>query len=222
MRIKRNQEGFTILELIIASTVFSLIMLLSTTGLIQIGKTYHKGQITSKTQETTRGVIEEISREVQFSNESVQPSPEVNSPSMSSVRLQALCIGDTRYTYVKNKPKAKVSQVNNPDDPNAPTLQHLLWVDKRVNNLGLDDGTCIATDYTNGDRDLLTQNMRLADFDIADSGDNVKLFMRLYYGDFDLTEGRLASDGKSPCESTRMGGQFCASSELNTVVRRRI
>lgn len=230
MKIINNQKGFTILELIIASTVFSLIMLLSTTGLIQIGKTYHKGQITSKTQETTRGIAEEISREVQYSNSSVQKSHEDIDPGAdyggtgaSGVKIKAKCIGDTRYTYVAdttpNRSKIKLAQSDNYADPN-PTLKHLLWVDKK-----LASEPCVATNLSavtpSQGRELLSQNMRLTDFNISSSGDNVSIKIKAYYGDYDLAGG-VTGNGTATCDSTKNGGQFCASSELSTVVRRRI
>lgn len=226
--ITKNQKGFTILELIIASTVFSLIMLLSTTGLIQIGKTYHKGQITAKTQETTRGVAEEISREVQFSGKSVQSSHLATDPGAdygglgaNGVKIKATCIGDTRYTYVANTtPNRSRIKVGQTDDYNnsSPTLRHLLWVDKKPTTQPCTVavlGTVI--DFTQG-RELLANNMRLTDFIVEPSGDNVKIKIKAYYGDFDLA----GSDGTGFCESGKNGGQFCASSELSTVVRKRI
>ncbi|MEK7626475.1 MAG: prepilin-type N-terminal cleavage/methylation domain-containing protein [Patescibacteria group bacterium] len=215
-----NQRGFTILELIIASTVFSTIMLLATTGLIQIGRTYHKGQITAKTQEATRGVIEEISREVQFSNNAVQQSVEADySASLNVVKVRAVCVGNTRYTFVTNQPRAKLAQA---DDISAtsPTLRHLLWADRK-----LDSDPCVASNLnlanpSNG-RELLAQGMRLTNFRVQQAGENVNIDIKIYYGDYDLAGG-LASQGTDFCESSKTGGQFCSSSELSTVVRRRI
>ncbi|MEK9196156.1 MAG: prepilin-type N-terminal cleavage/methylation domain-containing protein [Patescibacteria group bacterium] len=220
-RVNNNQKGFTILELIIASTVFSLIMLLSTTGLIQIGKTYHKGQITSKTQETTRGVAEEISREVQFSGDPIRLANSKTYGStgeLGGVVVKAVCIGDTRYTYVTGRPKVKLGQSDNPGDGEAsPTLRHLLWTDKVAT------GACVAEDLSNpalssSGRELLAQNMRLSSFDIDPRGDNVTIKIKAYYGDYDLA----GTDGNGFCDSNKNGGQFCASSELSTVVRRRL
>lgn len=219
-KIHNNQKGFTILELIIASTVFSLIMLLSTTGLIQIGKTYHKGQITSKTQETTRGIAEEVSREVQFSNESIRPAPPKkygSTGALNDVDVNAVCVGDTRYTYVVGQPKAKLGQDDDPNNLSNPTLKHLLWTDKiSVNAICTAEN--LSGSLSSSGRELLAQNMRLPSFNIAPDGDNVKINIKAYYGDFDLA----GVDGTGACESTKNGGQFCASSELNTVVSRRI
>ena len=51
-----GQKGFTVLELMIATTVFSVMLLLTTTGMIQIGKVYYKGLVTAKTQDTVRSI----------------------------------------------------------------------------------------------------------------------------------------------------------------------
>jgi len=206
-----NQRGFTILELIIASTVFSTIMLLATTGLIQIGRTYHKGQITAKTQEVTRSIVEEVSRAVQFSNQDVSPAPDGN---VNGVSVKAVCIGDTRYTYVDpglySKFKLGQSDVLTGE---FPTLAHLVWQDKKP------AGACATANFTEtGGRELLAQNMRLNNFQITQTGDNVEIKIKVYYGDWDLTE----PDINGFCESSKTGGQFCAQSDLSTVVRRRI
>lgn len=210
----KDQKGFTILELIIASTVFSTIMLLATTGLIQIGRTYHKGQITAKTQEVTRSVSEEISREVQFSNEPIVPAS-VKSYGSGGVEVQSFCIGNIRYTKVINQPELKQG-VN--DDIGNKSIKHLVWADKKAAT-----ATCVTIDNLSGadpstGRDLLSQNMRLVNLDVTQNGDDVNVSLKIYYGDYDLTE----PDTLGFCESSKTGGQFCAQSELNTVVRRRI
>ena len=96
---KKNQQGFTILELLIASTVFSVILLVATAGIIQIGNLYYKGITASKTQETARAIMEEVSRTAQFSKGSVVFGHNFGDDSS----VKQICVGDRRYTYEVDK-----------------------------------------------------------------------------------------------------------------------
>lgn len=95
-----NDDGFTVLELMIATTMFTVILLLCTYGLVEIGKIYYKGIITSRTQTVARGVIDSVSQTIQFSG----------SDTMQSIPNTAYCFGNTRYTYQINN---RVSSTGN-------------------------------------------------------------------------------------------------------------
>ena len=60
-----DQSGFTLLELMIATTIFSVILLLCTVGLIQIGKTYYKGSAIVRTQNVARDITDNITQAIQ-------------------------------------------------------------------------------------------------------------------------------------------------------------
>ena len=89
----KNNQGFTILELLIATTVFSVILLVVTTGVIRIGNIYYKGITSSKTQESIRNISSEFSSSIQFANGIKVPG--------SLPRI--FCLGNTRYTYFLNR-----------------------------------------------------------------------------------------------------------------------
>src|SRR5687768_12937296 len=63
---KPKNSGFTIIELMIATVVFSTILLIITGGIVQIGKAYYKGVISARTQNTTRQLTDEVTRNLQF------------------------------------------------------------------------------------------------------------------------------------------------------------
>ncbi len=84
----KNSKGFTILELMIATTIFSTILLLCTYGLIQVGNTYYKGATTARTQAVARSIIDDISYEIQYGT--VKPQI-ITSPLL-------VCIGSTRFS----------------------------------------------------------------------------------------------------------------------------
>jgi len=88
MRNKTHtQRGFTIIELLIATAVFSLVLIVFLTALIRISQLFYKGVSLSNTQEATRNIIQTISDDIQFYG----AAPEVHS--------DYFCIGDHRYSF---------------------------------------------------------------------------------------------------------------------------
>src|SRR3990172_9120101 len=71
---RKGVGGFTIVELMIATTIFSVILLIVTFGMLQIGRTYYKGITLTKTQNAARSIIDTISQDIQFSGEGVTDS----------------------------------------------------------------------------------------------------------------------------------------------------
>ncbi|MEI6480789.1 MAG: prepilin-type N-terminal cleavage/methylation domain-containing protein [Candidatus Saccharibacteria bacterium] len=194
MTLSRNnhtQNGFTILELMIATTVFSTILLVCTYGLIQIGNTYYKGATTARVQSVARSIVDDISYEIQFST----VIPEVfSTPTTASV-----CIGPTRFSAKKGV--------------NVGTGVHALLFQKNSS------GPCTALASGKellGDNMRLTEfsvtqypaNVSVPDYYI------IKL--NIVYGDTNLAD----STDPNVCKGG-VGSQFCASAHLETTVRRR-
>lgn len=73
--LDHNAQGFTLVELMIATALFSSILLLITFGLLSIGQNYYKGKNSARTQDVARRVIDEISQAIQFGD--AAPSPEI-------------------------------------------------------------------------------------------------------------------------------------------------
>lgn len=202
MRNQTSQKGFTIIELLIATTVFSVILLIASAAIIQIGRVYYKGLISTKTQETARSVMENVSRDLQFSNSKALRVNEADG-------RKVYCIGDNRYTYVLG------TQVTNG--------AHGLVQDEAGN--GCDPG-----DFSTG-KELLGENMRLTRFDISSNDGNrtYQIGLGVAYGDSDLLttysadgltlEGNLSD---TLCRSGVVGSNFCATSILDTTVKRRL
>lgn len=209
MKIAQNQKGFTILELIIATTVFGVMLILASAGIIQIGRIYYKGITTNRTQEVARSVVEDISRNYQLSGaETFQ--------SKTAGGVVAVCLDTTRYSF-------KI-------DETVTDTQHALWVDK----IKTYDATCEPLDLTqktpgdsntdNSDfgksmqRELLAKNMRLGHLTISkiDSKDSLTVSVKVIYGDKDL----LQEDGT--CQPMGFGGQFCAVASLDSFVKGRL
>jgi prepilin-type N-terminal cleavage/methylation domain-containing protein len=94
MQLKNNKQlGFTIVELMIATLVFSVIMLISLAAFIQINRLYTKGLSIAKTQEAVRNVISELSNRMQYSAD----DPYSNG--------NYVCIGTKKYSFSLNTPE---------------------------------------------------------------------------------------------------------------------
>lgn len=209
-----QQKGFTIVELMIATSVFSVILLGATAATIQIGRLYYKGVIMSRVQQSSRRIMEDISRPIQFSGSDVRlSSPKTQV--IGGLETGAICIGNKRFTYGIN------AQV----DPNATgytpahKARHAMYQDELSGN----NAPCTILDLTQAlpaGRELVAENMRLARFNPTVTDNIWSIDMLLIYGDDDL----LAPDANAPerCKSLNAGSQWCATSELKTRVFKRI
>lgn len=207
MKLIQRQKGFTIVELMIATAAFSIILLLATGSIMEIGKLYYKALTQSKTQETARNISEEVTRSIQFS----KFSKEVPDPTRNQ-----FCIGDTRYTY----------EFNQKIDP-ADTSR----IGIKASRISSAD-SC-ATPGAPG-KELLGKNMQLLDFVVEpvanSSGKVYEIHLRIAYADNDLltaydNNGNLvpgANTKTALCKSNVAGSNFCAVSHLDNFVKKRL
>jgi prepilin-type N-terminal cleavage/methylation domain-containing protein len=86
-----NKSGFTIVELLISSAVFSFILVAVSVTVVEIGRLYYKGTVLSRTQDAARNVIDNISRPIQLEGSTVVEGGQLGD-------VKAYCIGATRYT----------------------------------------------------------------------------------------------------------------------------
>ena len=250
--IKPNQEGFTILELLIASMVFSVIFLGATTAIIQVGKLYYKGVVTGRTQETVRALTDSVTQQLQFGSGNgnipavagdtpvtIQYYANNISSGGTNISFYAYCLGTTRYTFVLNG-QVNSSILDARYDPDNFRLQHALWRDSVANGSG---ASCVPANLTeknpsllaggtNG-KEMLGENMRLTKFDLlCNAVSNVCNFdLRVIYGDNDLMipipDSNTVPTGPDATNiptkcGAIIGSQWCAMSELKTTVLRRV
>jgi len=235
-----NKTGFTIVELMIATSILSVILVTVTVVMVGIGNLYYKGINQINIQDTTRNISDEISQKLQLSDgmnldHEVLPTDH---------NIQAYCIGSTRYTYVLNH------QMGDHDDSSP--YMHVLWRDS------ISSGACgtaipdLKQPNISGSTDgveLLGNHSRLTEFDIAPP--NLKtspytLTVGVAYGDNDLlcntgvsgdcdasddTAQHQKNLGMDGTVSHPLGGiicrgstgqQFCATSHLQVIVAKRL
>jgi prepilin-type N-terminal cleavage/methylation domain-containing protein len=69
---RSQQKGFTIIELMISTVIFSLVLLAASAAIIQIGKKYSRGITYTRTQEVARSTVDEIAQSLQFTSQVVK------------------------------------------------------------------------------------------------------------------------------------------------------
>ncbi|MDB5175936.1 MAG: hypothetical protein JWM81_794 [Candidatus Saccharibacteria bacterium] len=234
---RNGQAGFTIVELMISLAVLSVLLVMASVIMLQIGKMYSKGVNSAAVQTTARDIVGTISNTLQFSGD--DPSSCAAMPATGIVTcaahsavetrpggdnqiVYAYCIGTTRYTYVLG---SKLSSA-----PNAQGAYHVLWQDRmstssncyplNINTAatpsscpGVSTSLCATT--ANTGKELIPQNMRLTRFliqSIDATGDTYGIDAWLAYGDDDLLTiaKTSAATPVGVCDPGQGGKSSCA------------
>ena len=193
-KLKAKTDGFTIIELLIAMTVFSMVMLMLSMSIIQITRVYYKGLTNAKTQETARTILQDVSQNIQFNGGNIPNSDATGA-----------CVGDRRYSYTigtQVNGSARGLVADTPGSCTPGSYQSL------------------SGPLTADSSELLIPKSRLAKFSITRPDPAVPLYkitVRVVYGDDDLLV-----PAKDSCKVERAGTEFCAVSELSTTVQQRV
>ncbi len=208
---KKHQAGFTILEVMIATMVFTVVLLICTYAVTRIGQLYFKGVTSSQIQDLTRKLSDEFTGQIQFG--SSLPIPDSISGGSPATPL-IFCVGDNRYRAVMNQKLG---------DPGVDTvLQRIPY-----------SGACDLNDTGfAGSTELAVNNMRILKLSIIRSVTDPYIWsidIRLALGDSDIFDYPVtgATDlpavyGSAICKSGISGSQFCATSELQSTILRRV
>jgi prepilin-type N-terminal cleavage/methylation domain-containing protein len=223
--VGNQSKGFTVLELMIATLVFGVVLLLVSTGIVQIGRTYYKGVVSSRTQSAARAIVDNISQEIQFGGK----ASAIDTPP-SFTGSYAICLGDNRFSVNLGQ-----QLVENPAN-RALVADH-------TSSCGVTTPFALPSDNP---RELLSPGMRVAVFTVCIptttpaagcpaipvSSRLYQIHVRVVYGDDDLLCSEALGCGASApipsftapdltCKTT-IGSQFCAVSDLNTTVQKRV
>ena len=163
----RSQAGFTIIELLIATAVFSTVLLICAFAIVHVGRMYFKGSLTSRTQDASRRIGEDVSQAIQFSAGGSAPRPGVSS---TDPNLRAWCIGTIQYSYDVTRAMG--------------TGGHALWKSR----LPSIDSTCSPCDLTlatpcAGGEELLGDRMRIPQFNLTAASGGFRIDMIISYGE---------------------------------------
>lgn len=215
---RRDQHGFTIVELMIATTVLSVILLLVSVMMINLGRLYFKGINQARIQNNVRSTVDEIAQRLQFNGQNPQDGGSVTYGS-GLPPVWATCIGNTRYTHVKT------IQLGGAD---AGPFKHVLWrdtlrhagscpntADLRENN---PSSPVISPESNHDGTELIVPRSRIADFYISGTAP-YEVILTAIYGDTDLL---VNPNQPSAACAGGTGDQFCARASLKTTVGKRL
>lgn len=230
VKTSRRSAGFTLLELMVASGVFAVAMLVVAVAVIRTTDMYYKGVTSSKTQAAARAVMDQISQSIELSRQV--------SPRLTSGAINGYCVDDTAFAFT-------VGQQVTDTGPSVAKHQgyHGLLVATGTNCTAAIPAaltTYLASPGTsgtppvgspgvpNGARELLGSHMRLSALDITRStGSIFTIHVRVIYGD-DTVLAQLPVPGLGSTSwsgelcSGSSGTQFCAVSDLTTTVEQRL
>lgn len=223
---RNSPAGFTIIELLVATSVFSLILLVITTGILSFTKQYYKGVISSTTQNTARSIMAEITQTIQFGS--------TIKPNLGGGGSKGFCVDNKLFSYETGK-----QVTDNGGTAGLHQGYHALIRSQLTSGctdttvpLAMPNTSTLASDQ----RELLANHMRLAALDVSPVGTGGLLYsvhVRVVYGDDDLLCSPSGGDCSSNAVSTNLGArdltckgnigsQFCAVSDLRTTVQKRL
>lgn len=196
----KQQAGFTIIELMIASLVFSTILVVITVGVASFTHSYYKGVRSSAVQNRTRSVVDTVAQSIEFSGTGITPTG-ANNYFCTGGKVFSFSLG-VRYTGTVSAASRGLYQQDLPTGGSCPT---------------------VAPAPTGG-RELLEPNMRVSNMVVrpvsgAGTTDMYQVVLRIAYGEDDLLINPTGTD--AACDLIA-GSQFCAVSELSTIVQKRV
>jgi prepilin-type N-terminal cleavage/methylation domain-containing protein len=220
-----NDQGFTIIELMIATVAFSIVLLILTFGIIQITNVYYKGVTITTTQNVLRDIANDISQSIEFSGAQVTGQTDLTNPTQAGT-TQAFCIGTTGYLYqlgyeVETNPgsnQAYHGLVVINDDPNCP-------YNPSAGSYSLRTSSSIPT----GGQEILDTGMRLSKLIVTENPIVSGLYnidIQVTYGDDSFLNHPNSINGLTPTSNVScilsVGDQFCDIAELNSAVEMRL
>ncbi|HXR50448.1 MAG TPA: prepilin-type N-terminal cleavage/methylation domain-containing protein [Verrucomicrobiae bacterium] len=206
-RSVREQAGFTIIELMIATTVLSVILLMATAIMISIGNLFYKGVSQARVQDNIRTITDDVSNHLRLGSAVANPT---GSPLVRSGQsIYSLCIDTTRYSYVIGM------QIGAP-------LNHVLWRDTLATA-----GSCAPADLSTADpaatnggvagsgTELIGPKSRLTAFSLSSTTTPYTINVGVAYGDPSLSPAGVCLGTSDTSD------QFCSTATLTTTVDKR-
>jgi len=229
-----SQAGFTIIELLIATLVFSMVIIVILYGVLDFTHAYYSGVNSSSTQDTARNIMNTIAQSVEFSGSDITTTP-TTLPAAGG--LVSFCAGGTTYVYNWG---VEYDASTGPSSTNA--------------GLYAIAGGCQTLPFAiSGGQELLADHMRITYLSVTQSPANARLYtitLGLAYGGGDLlcnasdtnhpggclpgaTQNSVSAsvvgnssyaDGpENDVQCLRItGSQFCARAGLSTTVSLRV
>ncbi len=188
----KNQSGFTIIELMIATLVFSVILVVITVGVLYFTKSYYHGVYQSSTQNAARSITESVMDSVRFGS----GVPVVKGSN------NFFCAGGYVFVF----------QPGEMYDKNVASTKGMYMQPMSA--------TCALDPPSAESKQLLGNRMRIAyiDFTYDSTNDIYTLEVKVAYGADDFLQGT----GKDMSCIPGKGSEYCAVATYSSSARQRI
>lgn len=198
----------------VATLVFTVILVVVSTGVIRFTNDYYRGVNNSSTQAAAQNAMDFITQAIQYSNSS------------------ATNLGGTGYFCAGNKVFMYSPGKQFGGSPSNSDKGLYMMTNPSP-------GSCANPGTPSGGSELLSKNMRLAYFKVTQSGVSWTINMEIAYGDNDLLCRSDLNTAPGGCRSTvqatdsalfdshvqcktTIGSQFCAVARLDSVATPRL
>jgi prepilin-type N-terminal cleavage/methylation domain-containing protein len=216
-RVKK-QSGFTIIELLVATTIFSIVLMVILASFLQIGRMYYKGISVNNTQEAARSIIENLTNDIRLSSGYQDGGIYAGA--------HYFCLGLHRYIYNINHIPITSTDITNP----TPTVPKGVV----VSTIG---GSCQSPAVSAGSKpqQLLGPDMQLNDMSVTPMAGMYRIHVHIIFYGSDKTvfnstanpddtaadHAAAINDPDARCSGNLLSTQFCAVADLNTTVATR-
>jgi len=228
-----DEAGFTLVELMIATTVLAVILTISMYGFAAMSRFYQRGLYANRTQQTARDVVSEIGTTIQGTGGEITTGKTMD---VNTTTFNVICVDTVRYMFRTEK----FDTNGNPtEDIYEKTGDYK--VNNETDNVLLSDTLSSKYGCTsdpidpNTVRVLLDPGYRLLKFDITqpadDKASNVyNIVMNLVYNpgpndgsnsDYYYQNATASNNAYAACKGGA-GRQYCYTANVSTTVTRRI
>ncbi len=203
-RRNKSQTGFTIVELSIASSAFAVLLLVGLVAFVQTGRSYYKGVTISQTRTISTNILNEISGNIRLSSS-------VSGLNTATANRYYYCIGTHRYTF------QLFNMVDTSNHDNSTKFG--LLEDTLPGSGGCGNPFDAPVVPLSNPTELLANQMRLLSFSITLIAGHANLYdLSLKVAD-GVDNSLTATDSPdAQCKTGGGGTQFCAITNLNTVI----
>jgi Tfp pilus assembly protein PilE len=215
---KKPVEGFTIVELMIAATVFAVVLIIAQTSFVQIGHLFYRGVSITNTQEVADHIYQDVSGNFQ------NAAGFTSAKNSSAGGYDYYCIGNTRYTYrLDNEVNTDLAATHTSATGNYGILKDVLQGTGSGCPAPCDDAapSCVSGVALKNPAELLGDKMRVEQFDITQSTSTSNLYniqIVIAYGETSTLTYKTPGDLKTVSCQGDSNNNFCAVSSVNTAI----
>ncbi len=233
---KTKQSGFTIIELMIATTIFSIVLMIALAAVLRITRMYYQGTLQARTQNRVREIVDQIADEIRYSpgeflannGQKEVLSAEVDDSTQPHQYYGQYCIGDIRYRYLLGYQVDKSAEL--PKDSTSPRSARRALIREKLSggcnqSLDLNDNGAVSSEFIKPNSDsqpgILDEHMRLLEFVVQPlDHDTYKIKLSLAYGDDDLIDYNSEDEQVYVCSQNNLAKTYCAVSRLEVIVNK--